>query len=285
MSGAGPAPRAVDLHAHSTASDGELSPTRLVDDAARAGLAAIALTDHDTIAGIGEAQAAADRVGIRLVVGTELSAREGNAEIHLLALHLSRPDALESSLAGFRDARVVRADRIVERLNALGVAITRDAVAAEAGDAAVGRPHIARALVRAGLAADVRVAFDRWLGAGRPAFVEKQILTLGDAIGLAHEGGGLAILAHPGSEGTRRHIESIAALGLDGVEVRHPGHSSEDCARLLALAREFDLVPSGGSDFHGTLDPSRRLGCMQVPAAWLEEQDARVRERAGAAAR
>jgi 3',5'-nucleoside bisphosphate phosphatase len=271
----------VDLHMHSTASDGARSPAEVVEAAQRAGLAAIALTDHDTLHGLAEAREAGARLGVRVVNGVELSAiGESGGEVHVLGLHLSRVDALERELERFRDTRRLRAERIVERLNALGVPLSLDAVLSEAGQGAIGRPHVARALVAGGWARDFRDAFDRWLGMGRPAYVEKHRLSVGEAIGLIHHAGGLAILAHPGSEGTRRRIEELAGLGMDGVEVRHPGHSADDVARLGALVEHFRLVPSGGSDWHGAGEGPRAIGAMEIPASWLERQDARVRERA-----
>jgi predicted metal-dependent phosphoesterase TrpH len=265
---------------HSTASDGALPPSEVVAAAARAGLAAVALTDHDTIEGIAEARAEGARQGVRVIPGVELSAVSDDGEVHLLGLHLSRMEVLERRLGSFREARRERAARMVERLNALGIPVTLEAVLAQAGTGAIGRPHVARALVAGGWARDLREAFDRWLGNGRPANVEKHRLSLSEAIALVHDAGGLAVLAHPGADATRARLEELRAIGLDGVEVRHPGHTAEDIARIGALADHLGLVPSGGSDWHGTTDGSRNLGCMQVPMRWLEQQDARIRERA-----
>jgi predicted metal-dependent phosphoesterase TrpH len=270
----------VDLHAHSTASDGALSPAAVVAAARAAGLAALALTDHDTVAGVAEAADAAAAVGMRLVPGVELSAFEGDEEIHVLGLHLARIAELERGLVSFRVARRDRAVTIVERLNALGVPLSLDAVLGIAGAAALGRPHVARALVAAGHVRDFREAFDRYLGNGRPAFVAKSHLTLADAISMLHRAGGLAIIAHPGPLGTRRRVEGWMALGADGVEVRHPGHSPDDTARLGALVEHLGLVPSGGSDWHGAATGPRTIGAMQVPHAWLERQETRLSERA-----
>ena len=274
-----PAGAYVDLHAHSTASDGSKAPMAVVAAARAAGLAAIALTDHDTTAGIDEAVEAGRGLGIRVIPGVELSAMEAEREIHVLALHLARIDAIEGALRGFRDGRIARAEQIVAKLNALGVPITMDAVLAQAAGGAVGRPHVARALINEAWARDSRDAFDRYLGAGKPAYVPKVRLSVAEAIELAHAGGGLAILAHPGPEGRRETIERYAALGLDGVEVRHPGHSNEDIARIGTLVDFFGLVPSGGSDWHGASDGPRVLGAMRIPADWLARQDARVAER------
>jgi predicted metal-dependent phosphoesterase TrpH len=272
--------RFVDLHMHSTASDGALPPAEVVAAAAGAGVSAIALTDHDAIAGLVEARQAGERLGVRVVAGVELSAHEGAKEVHLLGLHLDRLNEIDRDLTGLRASRRSRAERIVERLNAIGVPVTLDAVLAEAGSGAIGRPHVARVLVNTGWARDFRDAFDRYLGTGKPAYVEKQPFAIKDAIALVHRSGGLAVLAHPGAEATRERLESLAAVGLDGVEVLHPSHRADDIARIEALVDHLHLVPSGGSDWHGTTDGARMIGGMHVPAAWLERQDARVRERA-----
>jgi 3',5'-nucleoside bisphosphate phosphatase len=159
------------------------------------------------------------------------------------------------------------------------VPVTLERVLAIADIGAIGRPHVARALVEGGWVRDFREAFDRYLGAGRPAYVPKHRLTVADAIRLIHRAGGLAVLAHPGPEGTRARLESLKALGLDGVEVRHPGHNAEDTNRLQTLADHLGLLSSGGSDWHGQTEGPRVLGMMRVPALWLDRQDALVSER------
>jgi predicted metal-dependent phosphoesterase TrpH len=173
---------------------------------------------------------------------------------------------------------------MVEKLNAHGLPLQYDAVLAAAAGGAVGRPHVARALIAAGLVRDNREAFDRWLGAGRPADGAKELLPVRGAARFVHDAGGLLVFAHPGPDGTRDRIERFAQDGLDGIEVRHPSHSAEDVARLTALADHFGLVYSGGSDWHGAAEGPRTLGALQVPIAWLERQDARVAERAAAGA-
>lgn len=275
----GAAPPTVDLHAHSTASDGAHPPAVGVELAVKAGLAAYALTDHDTLAGIPEAQAAADAAGLRLVPGVELSVHQDANEVHLLGLHIRDVSALQARLEVYRDRRVARAEEIVTKLRALGVDLTMAQVLDAAAGGAVGRPHVARALIAAGHAKDSRDAFDRFLGAGKPAYVEKERLDIAEGIAIIHDAGGIAVIAHPGSEGRRERIEPLVALGLDGLEVKHPSHSGEDTKRILALAEFFDLVPSGGSDWHGAQHGTRVLGGMQVPTAWLEAQDRRVAAR------
>jgi predicted metal-dependent phosphoesterase TrpH len=244
--------------------------------AKRAELVAIALTDHDTVAGLAEARAAGEELGVRIINGVELSAVEGDSETHLLGLHLSDTSVLERGLIELREMRGRRAVRIVELLQAQGVQVTLDDVLMQAGTGAIGRPHVARALVADGWAVDVRDAFDRYLAAGRPAYVAKDQLGMRDAIAMVHAAGGLAVLAHPGATATRERLEALAALGMDGVEVKHPSHSPQDTARIRTLAEQLGLLPSGGSDWHGAPDGPRTIGMMHVPIEWLTRQDERV---------
>ena len=266
----------VDLHMHSTASDGSRAPADVVRAAKRASLVAIALTDHDTVSGLPEARQVGDELGVRVINGVELSAVEGDSETHLLGLHLSDTTVLERGLADLRDMRGRRAARIVELLQSQGVQVTLDDVMLQAGTGAIGRPHVARALVADGWAVDVRDAFDRYLGAGRPAYVAKDQLGMREAIAMVHAAGGLAVLAHPGSSATRERLEALRALGVDGVEVKHPSHSPQDTARIRSLAEQLGLLLSGGSDWHGAGDGPRTIGMMQVPMEWLTRQDERV---------
>lgn len=266
----------VDLHAHSTASDGSRLPADVVREAKRAGLAAIALTDHDTIDGIADAVAMGREIGVRVVPGVELSAVEGDVETHILGLHLSDTREMESRLVALREMRRTRAERMVKRLNELGVRIEFSSVLEQAAGGAIGRPHVARAMIAEGWAVDFRDAFERYLGNGKPAYVGKDRLAIVDAIKLIHGAGGLAILAHPAHAATRDRVAMFVEHGIDGVEVRHPSHSSEDMMRIMALVDHFSLVPSGGSDWHGATDGPRTLGTMRVPAEWLSRQDRRV---------
>jgi 3',5'-nucleoside bisphosphate phosphatase len=274
-----PGDQFVDLHMHSTASDGSRAPKDVVAAAAAARLAAIALTDHDTLAGLAEAAAAGAAAGVRVIDGIELSAVEGERaehETHVLGLHVTRKSELDERLVAIREMRVTRAERMVHRLNELGVPVTMEAVLKESAGGAVGRPHVARALVAGGWAADTKSAFERFIGAGRPAFIGKDRLSIADAIGLIHRAGGLAILAHPGAGLSRSRVAELAGDGLDGLEILHPSHTWDEAQRLDALATEFKLLRSGGSDWHGAADGARTIGMMRVPSAWLEEQDARV---------
>ena len=276
MNGDAGRPAFVDLHTHSTASDGTLPPERVVECAQRCKLAAIALTDHDSIGGVAAARVAGERLGIRVVAGCELSAFQDDHEVHVLALHLTRLGALEQRLTELRTLRLERAQKIVERLNELGIPVTLEEVLRESNGGALGRPHVARALIARGAVQDFKEAFVRYLGAGGSAFVPKARLSIEDAIEIAHEAGGLAIWAHPAEGGRRERLEPLVNAGLDGIEVRHPSHTLEDAKRLQALADFFGLVVSGGSDWHGASEGPRKLGTMNVPASWLEKQDERV---------
>jgi 3',5'-nucleoside bisphosphate phosphatase len=266
----------IDLHMHSTASDGSQTPAEVVAAARAARMHAIALTDHDTVAGIPAAREAAADGGPRIIAGVELSAYDGDDELHLLGLHLAAVDALSERLAVFQEARRHRAENIVTRLNEIGVRITFDDVLSVAGDATLGRPHVAKALVENGWARDLRDAFDRYLGLGRPGYLEKKRLSITDAISLVHECGGISVFAHPGGDGTLARVTPLVEAGLDGIEVLHPSHLAEDRARLQALVTHFDLVPSGGSDSHGATEGLRSIGALQVPVAWLALQEERV---------
>jgi 3',5'-nucleoside bisphosphate phosphatase len=274
-----PNARRIDLHLHSTASDGVLAPAELIAAARTGGVAVIALTDHDSIGGIDEARRAGADAAVQVVAGVELSAHDEEREVHVLGLHLDRMDVLAARLDDLAQARHERAREIVERLNAAGVKIAFEDVLTLAGTCALGRPHVARTLVAHGWAHDHRDAFDRYLLPGRPGYVAKRRLPMNDAIAMLHEAGGLAVLAHPSAEDSLERLTGFARDGLDGVEVAHPSLGSEDRARLKAIADHLGLVKSGGSDWHGLKDGSRRIGGEEVPAVWLEAQEARVAQR------
>ena len=279
-----PVQRVVDLHMHSTASDGSRAPEDVAAAAHAAGITAIALTDHDTVAGVSAARAAGERLGLRVITGVELSAEDNGREVHVLGLHLERLDAIETAMEGFRQTRIDRAREMVAKLNALGVPVTFDAVLAEAGGGAVGRPHVARAVVAGGWVGDQRDVFDRYIGHGKPANVPKAKLDFPDAIALIHTAGGLAIVAHPGIDFNRPRVERAVGYGLDGLEVLHPSNSPDEQRRLRALTEHFGLVPSGGSDWHGAEQGPRTIGMMKVPIAVLEKQEARLAARRATAA-
>jgi predicted metal-dependent phosphoesterase TrpH len=268
-----------DLHVHSSASDGTDPPAEVMRRAALAGLDVVALTDHDTVAGLAEARAAAGPV--TLLPGMELSCRLDGRSLHMLA-YLFDPDQpeLAAELARIRDDRVLRARAMVDKLAGLGVDIGWEQVAAIAGEAVVGRPHIARAMAASGAIASPREAFTRdWIADGGRAYVDRYALDPARAIGLVREAGGVAVLAHPRAGRdtwvTDEQITRLAVTGLAGVEVFHPDQSDAERARLLALASGLSLVATGGSDDHGSLT-DYRLGCEITPAEAYQDLLSRV---------
>ncbi len=262
----------ADLHTHTTRSDGLLEPTELVAQAARAGLAAIAVTDHDTTAGIHDAVDAGTDLDIEVVAGIEVSTRTGNREIHLLGLFVD-PDAevLAELSRRQRHWRRERAVVMVERAARLGLDIDLERVEALAAGAPIGRPHLAQVLLDAGNVSTTQEAFDRYLGIGKPCWVPKQMIDTKDAIKAVHGAGGAAVVAHPGSSRVREKLlGKLAAAGLDGVEVVHPRHERRRRHIVRRLCEKLDLLPSGGSDYHGPGRGDSRLGEHSVPMDWCE---------------
>ncbi|WP_262852173.1 PHP domain-containing protein [Mumia quercus] len=249
----------IDLHTHSRRSDGTDSPTELVENAARAGLDVVALTDHDAMTGWDEAQVAADRVGITLVKGLEISCRYGHRGVHLLGYEPDPTDAaLLSELERVLRGRQDRLPKTLARLNDLGIAITEADVLAVSGEAAAtGRPHVADALVVAGVVASRDEAFERFLMPGRPAYVDRYAADLEHMIRLVVAAGGRAVLAHPWTRQSRKVLTAevigeLAEVGLVGLEVDHNDHDADTRAALRAIASDLDLVITGSSDYHGT---------------------------------
>lgn len=269
----------VDLHLHSTASDGHLAPEAVVERAARAGLSAMALTDHDTIAGVPAAVEAGERLGVHVVGGCEFSVSAPWGEMHLLGYFLpGESEELDAFLVRCRTDRVRRAQEMVRLLQGMGVTIVFDDVLAAAAGGALGRPHVARAIVRSGSATDIHQAFDHFLGRGRPAYVDKVLPALREVAELVHAVGGIVSAAHLKDRATRAVLDRFREDGLDAVEVRHPSHSPDQRARLTGLANALRLGRTGGSDWHGdalTDSDHATIGSQQVPADWLEAMAAR----------
>ena len=271
----------IDLHSHSTASDGTDPPAEVVRRAREAGLDVLALTDHDTLAGLAAARRALPP-GLALVTGMELSARLDGRSVHLLGYGLDRAEGSElaAEAAAMVEARRGRARRMVDRLRELGVGVTWPQVEALAEGGVVGRPHVARAMVAAGAIDRPEQAFTpEWIGAGGRAYVSRYALDPVQAIGLIADAGGAAVLAHPGalSRGWKIPDEAISRLagaGLAGLEVWHPEHNEAERSRLGALAASLDLVPTGGSDDHGSLT-GHRLGAATCPPESYERLMAR----------
>ena len=269
----------ADLHVHSTASDGTDPPAEVMRRAARAGLDVVALTDHDTVAGHAEARAAAGPVA--LLPGMELSCRLDGRSLHMLAylFDADQPE-LAAELTRIRDDRVLRARAMVDKLAGLGVDVSWGQVAAIAGQAVVGRPHIARAMADSGAIASPREAFTRdWIADGGRAYVGRYALDPVRAIDLVRAAGGVTVLAHPRAGRdtwvTNEQITRLAAAGLAGLEVFHPDQSEAERARLIALAHDLALAITGGSDDHGSLT-DYRLGCETTSGEAYQDLLSRV---------
>jgi predicted metal-dependent phosphoesterase TrpH len=267
----------IDLHTHSNASDGSLSPEELIRSAAKRGLSAIALTDHDTIGGLEAAKGESARAGIRFIPGIELDIawkggrpglfhRPCKGEFHLLGLGIDRPSgAFIRAVAALSQRREARNRDILEQMRSLDIHAEYEEVRALSGGGSVGRPHFAELLVQRGLVKNREQAFSRYLGQGRPLYVPKAGLEFSLALSLIKESGGIPVLAHPMSLFTAWGrlpgvIQNLANQGLEGIEAWHPAATVRTCKRLEALGKSLGLAVTGGSDFHGETRPDRKLG-------------------------
>jgi predicted metal-dependent phosphoesterase TrpH len=261
----------IDLHTHSSASDGSLAPAALVALAIERGLKALALTDHDTMVGLPDAEAAASGTAegsarLRFIRGVEIEIAFEPGEFHLLGLRIEKLDGeLGAAIERLAQAREARNARILERMRDAGIEATMDELRGIAGEGAIGRPHIARLLVEHHAVKTRQEAFDRFIGKGRPWYEPKGTLELSEAIRLVKEAGGLAIAAHPLSlfvswSRLAGIMDEWKELGIDGIEAYHPAAKIGHCRRLERMARERGLCVTAGSDFHGELRPERKLG-------------------------
>ena len=266
----------IDLHTHSTASDGTQSPAEVVELAAAAGLDVLALTDHDSAGGWGDATSAAVRTGVTLVPGMEISTKYAGAGVHLLA-YLPDPSfpLLDEELSRILAGRTGRLTSIVAQLELAGLDITEAEVLQQAGRSpAIGRPHIADVMVAKGWVRDRSEAFDRWLSAGRPGHVVRYATPTADMIRLVTAAGGVSVIAHPWGRASRRAVDAEALAhftdaGLIGIEVDHQDHSSADRQTLRALAGDLGLLVTGASDYHGDGKVNHELGCnLTAPAEY-----------------
>jgi predicted metal-dependent phosphoesterase TrpH len=264
---------AVDLHLHSTASDGLLSPAALVARAAALGLSHIALTDHDTVAGLPEAvRAAAKYPGLTLLPGVELSTDTDAGETHVLGYFIDTSNAtFLAALERFRDSRESRGERMVQKLNAMGVAITWERVREIAGDAAVGRPHIAQAMLEKKYIDKFEDAFHGFIEHGGPAYAEREKMTPAEAVRLILDAGGLPVLAHPFTTGDPEGtVKVLKPAGLIGLEAYYHENRPAETEAMLALAERYGLIVTGGSDFHGEGIAGGTLGGTEVPVSAAE---------------
>lgn len=258
----------IDLHVHSNASDGSFPPAEVVRYAKEGGLRAMALTDHDTVDGLPEAVAAGERLGVEVIPGVEISAQFPSGTMHILGLFVDYHNGLlDQRLAVLKQARIDRNPQIIEKLNALGIPITMARVEEISGGGQVGRPHIARALMEMGVIRNLQEAFDKYLGWHKPAYVSKFRFPPDQALTMIREAQGIPVLAHPftlglGSYPLKNLIIELKGLGLAGLEVFYSEHTPEQEALYLKLARELNLLISGGSDYHGLNKPEITLGSM-----------------------
>jgi 3',5'-nucleoside bisphosphate phosphatase len=273
----------IDLHLHTTASDGLLVPAALVARAAAAGLTIIAVTDHDTVGGLVEAVDVGRTRGVRVIAGIEMTAVEDDNDIHVLGYFID-PD--NDILAGFlreqREGRIRRVREIGERLRSLSVPVDVDALIATAdlGSRSIGRPAIADALVASGQAVDRTDAFTRLLGRGRPGFVPRRGVSAAAVIDTIHTAAGIASLAHPGISASDSLVEALTGKGLDAIEVWHSDHSSDQQRHYSTLADRLGLAKSGGSDFHGDgVHHAARLGAVLLPEPEFQRLEAASERR------
>lgn len=268
--------RYIDLHMHTTFSDGTSTPEQLVSMVRESRLAAFAITDHDTLQGYQAALRVLTDDDPELVPGVELSVTIENGDMHILA-YLVDPDnaKLQKTLDGFRQHRDERGKAMVDKLNALGIEVTYEDVDKQADGAVVGRPHVARAIHARGNTRYYEEAFERYIGYDGPAYVPKSNFTPAQAIDLIHEAGGLAVLAHPAIDNKEKYIEMLIDLGLDGIEVYHSFHNQSHIDRYKHLAQRYRLLPTGGSDFHGSNGRYGTIGNQKVPYEYLQQLKAK----------
>ena len=270
----------IDLHTHSTASDGSCTPERLVALAREAGLTALALTDHDTLAGVERARAAAASGGLSFIAGVEIEIARESGEFHLLGLGLSDArDGLEQALKVVRTNRQARNLRMVDRFDRAGFPVSARELEELAGGDVISRAHFARLLVRKGIASSTEAAFSRYIGKGKPFYEPRACLELREACALIRAAGGVAVIAHPLSLGLRgpalrQFFAAARDTGVAGIEAWHPNHSVKDCQAIARMARSLAMPVTGGSDFHGEHMPQRRLGRSaggrEVPDQFLD---------------
>jgi len=250
----------ADLHTHTSCSDGVLSPTALVEQAAERDVQVVSITDHDTVEGLAAGADAARARGLRFVAGIELSATLGNEEVHLLAYGFDPAHAgMQRHLEAMQEARRDRAWAIIERLRERGIEVEDDRLRSDIGSVhAVGRPHVAAALVRTGHVDTSRQAFEQYLGEGKPGYVAKPTFAASDALALIHDAGGVGVLAHPGHWTSGRQVRRLVEKGLDGLETHHPAHDASLQSYYTRLARGHDVLTTGGSDYHGRSDDEEK---------------------------
>ncbi len=282
----------IDLHTHTTASDGSFTPSQLVRYAKQKGVTVIAITDHDTIDGNVEAMTEGEREAVTVVPGVEISVDYTPGSMHMLGFFIDiKNTALSEKLRLLQDSRADRNPRIIEKLNALGVNINYQEVIDISGGGQVGRPHIAQVLLQKGYTRSIQEAFDRYLGKGAPAYLDKFRMEPADAIGMIIGAGGVPVLAHPftlncaNADELEHLIKNLVSLGLAGIEVYYSEHSSKQVSVYESLAGRFNLLITGGSDFHGAnvqgIDLGKGRGGLAVPYELFEKLKKHWEEKSG----
>ncbi|NJB68713.1 hypothetical protein GGQ74_002386 [Desulfobaculum xiamenense] len=279
----------IDLHTHSTASDGTLSPTELVRHASENDVCALALTDHDTVSGLAEACDAGRQYGVEVIPGCELSVTCSTGFMHIVGLFLpQRPERLIRAITTLTENREHRNRHVVEKLQALGLDITYEELLAKAGDGSVGRPHMAQIIFEKGYVRSIQEAFDKYLGDKGQAYISKEKMTPEIAFGLLRDEGATIILAHPFTlrldhEAMYHRLKELKAMGLDGLECHYTEHTPSMTKLFEGLAYRLDLAVSGGSDFHGSVKPDVRIGVgkgnLAIPPSVLDAiKERRIRQ-------
>jgi len=275
----------ADLHLHTNYSDGTFTPEELAAHGKKNNLTAMSLTDHDTVEGCARMAAACEVEGVEFITGTELTTELQGNELHLLGYGIDvQNQKLLTETSKFQQVRQNRIREMVARLNELGVPLQVDAVFTLANCRSPGRPHVARALVQAGLCGSLDEAFERYLKVHRPAWVPKFKISAVQAIALVHQAGGVAVMAHPGLNRTDEVIPEMVAAGLDGIECFHSKHSQSTSNHYLQMAARYGLLVTGGSDCHGLSKGKPLIGSVKIPYQYVEKLKARLAERRAAAA-
>jgi predicted metal-dependent phosphoesterase TrpH len=270
----------ADLHLHTSFSDGTYSPEELTAHGQRYGFSALALTDHDTLEGCARMAEACRAAGMEFISGTELTAEQDGNELHILGYLMDTNDpTLLAEIGRFQEVRRNRIREMVARLNEVKVPLEAEAVFALANCRSPGRPHVARALVQAGLCGSLDEAFERFLKKNRPAWVPKFKMSAADAIGLIHRAGGVAVMAHPGLNRADETIPGMVAAGLDGIECFHTKHSTATAEHYLEITDQFRLLVTGGSDCHGMNKGKPLIGSVKLPYEHVERLKAKAAER------
>ena len=273
--------KSADLHLHTLFSDGTFTPEELVLRAQKAGLACIALTDHDTVEGCARAAAACAAVKMDFIPGSELTAEHEDTEVHVIGYFLDTQNAvLLKRISQFQAVRQNRIHEMVAALNKLGIPLKAEAVFALANCKSPGRPHVARALVKEKLIGNLDDAFEKYLKKGRPAWVPKTKMSALEAVELIHQAGGLAVMAHPGLNRTDEIIPDLVDAGLDGIECFHTKHSTLMSERYLEIAEKYHLLVTGGSDCHGFSKKAPLIGTVKLPYGYVEKLFAAKKKRA-----